>query len=418
MKWGFIALVATLAFILAFMGGTDVVTLFVGSHHIIDISSSSGTGNDIDCTWCHQQIRNELDNAIYHSWMVCEDCHRYDKEGTGIVFAESGTAGEEAHAAYTPRCLDCHDKAAITLANGTAVPIKKADAFGDADYGSDYSAHKKFVEDSLNFSLSVGENEACIACHTNYSVDIEYSYFWNINYALSGWSFTSFSYNGTRYNTSSKSESGAKHEFIATTDIDCTSCHYNIYDALVTGTPDVADEDYLTHAPIEIDAARWNEDNPWGHFRYHYIPEEYRATGVNNSYCFECHNVKKYVDKNPSDNTTYSLGDVTADTNSTQVHAAEALWCQTCHGSGKTKGVIDNLDYPKGGQDMEGHSIDGSNGGFVDDVADNYARTFHGDICMGCHEAALHPTGGCSSCHKMGNVDVYIESEPSGYGYN
>jgi hypothetical protein len=418
-----IALFATLAFILVLVGSTDVVTLFGGSHQIINITSSSGTGNDIDCVPCHQWVRNELDNATYHSGMVCEDCHRY--KGAGIEFAEHNQPGKEAHAAYTPRCLDCHNNNSITLANGTSVFIKKADAFGDTNYGNDYSAHKKFVKDSLNSSLSVGENEACIACHTNYSVDIEYSYFWNIYYDLNGWSDIStadFSYNVTqREYTNTFSKTGAKHEFIDTGDINCISCHNNIYDALVNGTGGGSNEDYLTHAPIEIYSGAagddWDEYNPWdNHYRYHYIPAANRATGVNSSYCFECHNVKKYADENPSDNTTYNLTGVTADTNSAQVHAAEALWCQTCHGSGKTKVVIDNDEQPK----------DGHTGiSFVDDVKDNYARTFHGDICMGCHEAAVHAGRACGDCHKDettgnpgGDATVYIESEPSGYATN
>ena len=408
-----IALFATLAFILVLVGSTDVVTLFGGSHHIINITSSSGTGNDINCVPCHQWVRNELDNATYHSWMVCEDCHRY--EGAGIEFAEHNLAGKQAHAAYTPRCLDCHNKTSITLANGTNVTIEKAGAFGDPDYGNDYSAHKKFVTDSLNSTLSVGENEACIACHTNYSVDIEYSYFWDIYYDLNGWSdilSAEFSYNGTRKYDIAFTKTGAKHEFIDTGDINCISCHKNIYDALVTGTgPGPYTEYYFTHAPIERDSEWWNTDNPWGHYRYHYIPSANRATEVNSSYCFECHNVKKYADANPSANTTYSLDDVTDDTNSTDVHAAEALWCQTCHGSTKTKVVINNNQRAG-----SGHSNTSTYPNFVDDIASNYARTFHGDICMGCHEAAVHPTAmGCSSCHDQGYADVNIDSEPSGY---
>jgi hypothetical protein len=414
-----IALFATLAFILVLVGSTDVVTLFGGSHQIINITSS---GNNISCVPCHQWVRNELDNATYHSWMVCEDCHRY--EGAGIEFAEHNLAGKQAHAAYTPRCLDCHNKTSITLANGTSVFIKKADAFNESDYGTDSSAHKKFVKDSLNSTLSVGENEACIACHTNYSLEIEYSYFGDIYYDLNGWSdvpFTSFSYNGTREYDNTFSKTGAKHEFIDTGDINCISCHQNIYDALVNGTPKNG-EAYLTHAPIEIYTSgasgdNWDEYNPWdNHYRYHYIPAANRAAGVNSSYCYECHNVKRYADDNPSDNTTYNLTGVTADTNSVQVHAAEALSCQTCHGSGKTKVVIDNDEQPK----------DGHTGiSFVDDVKDNYARTFHGDICMGCHEAAVHAGRACGDCHKDettgnpgGDATVYIESEPSGYATN
>ncbi len=408
MKGKVIALFLTLAFILVFVSSIDVVTLFNGSHNVINISSSE---NDIDCVPCHQQIRNELDKSTYHSGMVCEDCHRY--EGAGIEFAEHNQTGKQAHAAYTPRCLDCHNKTSITLANDTTVTINKADAFGDENYGTNYSAHKKFVEDSLNSSLSVGENEACIACHTNYSVDIEYSYFWNITYDLDNWNFTLFSYNETqRVYPNTFSKTGAKHEFIDTGDINCIRCHQNIYDALVNGTSNT-DEHYLTHAPIEINTSgsnmsNWNTDNPWDHYRYHYIPAN-RSTGVNSSYCYKCHNVKKYADGNTTARDYYNLTDVTNDTNSTNIHAAEALSCQTCHGSEKTKEVIDNPE-----EDGSGHT--GTN--FVDNVANNYTRTFHGDICMGCHEAAVHGSGSCSRCHSNGNASVYIESEPSGNATN
>jgi hypothetical protein len=388
---------------------TDVITLFKGTHTIVSLTSSQ---NDVNCIQCHQQIQNELNNSSIHRWMKCEDCHRFEV----ITFAKHNASGiysgKEAHAAYTPRCLDCHTKTSITLANGTAIAIKKADAFGDANYGSDYSAHKPFVLDSLNYNLSVGENEACLACHTNYSIKIDYSYFWNINYALISWSFTSFAYNGTREYNITFSKTGAKHEFINASDINCISCHKNIYDALVNGTPSTPD-DYLTHAPIEIahsgGMSSWNAYNPWGNYRYHYIPSANRAAWVNSSYCYKCHNVSKYAIENPSASITYNLDLVIADTNSTSVHAAEALWCQTCHGSGKTKAVINNPD--KGGW---GHGAS-----FVDSVANSYARTFHGDICMGCHEAAVHPNMGmCGRCHSTGDVNVYIESEPSGYATN
>ena len=385
---------------------TDVFTLFARQHTFVNISS---TGNDISCVDCHHRIQNELNNSAFHNDLSCEDCHRFT--GTGITFASgdnaSATPGKEAHAAYTPRCLDCHGGSGTWIHGKFAPP---APAFNESDYGSNYSAHKPLVKQALDCNLSVGENEACLACHTNYSVKIDYSYFWNIDYTLWDWSFTSFSYNGTRNYNVTFSKTGAKHEFVNTSKIDCTKCHKNIYDALVNGTAGT-DEDYLTHSPIEISDERWDTDNPWGHYRYHYIPDANRATWVNNSYCFKCHNVNKYANENPSDSTTYDLTSVTADTNSTLVHCAEALWCQTCHGSGKTKAVIDNTE--KGGS---GHGAS-----FVDKVKNNYARTFHGDICMGCHEAAVHSDGGggrCSWCHENGRVDVSIESEPSGYAEN
>lgn len=431
MKGKVIALFAALAFILVFVSSINVVTLFQGSHQIKDITSP---GNDIPCKDCHERIYNELlpENSSIHENFNCEECHRLQKtaEERTITHATSNStgwySGNESHACYTPRCLDCHggtatynlstDRWETTYHNDTGeikhAPVARAFNESDPLYGTDYSAHKQFVkQSSSDFDMSVGENEACIACHTNYSIEIEYSYFWNIEYALNNWDFgTSFRYNGTRYNTSSKRESGAKHEFINTSDINCISCHKNIYYALVYGTQ-ADDENYLTHAPIEIDDEEWDEYNPWPpggppyHGRYHY--EEDRAAGVNSNYCYECHNVKKYADAMEDPDTPYDLTDVTNDTNSTEVHAAEVLWCQTCHGSGKTKVVIDNPDWKSG----SGHS--GTN--FVDYVANNYARTFHGDICMGCHEAAVHPSSGqCGRCHSMGDYDATVESEPSG----
>jgi len=427
----------TIALTLIFVGvaslilftSTDVFTLFARQHTFVNVSSA---GNDISCVDCHHRIQNELNNSAFHNDLSCEACHRFT--GTGITFASgdgegaSATPGEEAHAAYTPRCLDCHGGSGTWIDGKFAPP---APAFNESTI-PDYTAHKKLILEAKNSDMSVGENEACLACHTNHSCEISYSYFYNINYALNSWSvpFSSFSYNGTRYYDVQWAKSGAKHEFLSLSEINCTKCHKNIYDALVNGTSNSPNEDYLTHAPIEIDrtgnSKNWNEYNAWGHYRYHYIPSSYRSQWVNNSYCLRCHNVKKYADEHPSDASTYDLSNVTADTNSTNVHCAEALTCATCHGQNKTKEVIDDGD--KGG---EGHSVNGSYGGFVDNVASNYARTFNGDICMGCHEAAVHPDGkegSCSRCHgggkegggsmSGGNADVYIESEPSGYATN
>jgi len=424
----------TIALALIFVGiaslilftSTDVFTLFARQHTFVNVSFA---GNDISCVDCHHRIQNELNNSAFHNDLSCEDCHRFT--GTGITFASgdeaSATPGEEAHAAYTPRCLDCHGGSGVDIVNktGQTVHAPPAPAFNESTI-PDYTAHKKLVLKAKNSDMSVGENEACLVCHTNYSCEISYSYFYNINYILQNWSFSSFSYNGTRYYDVQWAKSGAKHEFLSLSEIKCTKCHKNIYDALVNGTSNSPNEDYLTHAPIEIDrtgsSKNWDTDNAWGHYRYHYIPSSNRSQWVNNSYCLKCHNVKKYADEHPSDALTYNLSNVTADTNSTKVHCAEALTCATCHGQNKTKKVIDD-----GERKGEGHSVNSSYSGFVDYVASNYARTFNGDICMGCHEAAVHPDGQgeCSRCHgggggsmSGGNADVYIESEPSGYAEN
>ncbi len=418
---------------LTLFASIDVISLFAGEHAFVNIS---GEGNQIDCTACHHRIADELNLSAIHSDLSCEACHRFT--GTGITFASGDTTsavpGEEVHAAYTPRCLDCHGGSGTWIDGKFAPP---APAFNASDYGSEYSAHRKFVEMANESNLSVGENEACLACHTNYSTEVSYSYFYNISYTLSNWNFTSFGYNGTRNYDIQWNKSGAKHEFINLNGIECTKCHGNIYDALVNGTDGGTNEDYLTHAPIEIDSARWDTDNSWGHYRYHYIPSSNRSAWVNNSYCLKCHNVHRYAEEHPADNLTYQLDNVSVDTNSSDVHCAEALSCGACHAEGKTKQVID--DSERGG---EGHSVNGSYGYFVGGVASTYARTFNGDICMGCHEAAVHPDGGgsgggggdggeCCRCHgggggggggggseRGGDATVNIQSEPSGYATN
>jgi len=408
-----ILLIAIMPIIL--LSSIDVATILINQHTFTNLTTST-----INCTDCHYRIQIELSNSAIHPDLTCEDCHRFN--GTGITFAEVGrrwwdyTPGKEAHAAYTPRCLDCHGGSGTSIGEKFAPP---APAFNESTI-PDYTAHKKLVLKAKNSDMSVGENEACLVCHTNYSCEISYSYFYNINYKLENWNFNSFSYNGTRYYDVQWAKSGAKHEFLSLDEIKCTKCHKNIYDALVNGTSNSSNENYLTHAPIEIDVIggsnNWDTDNAWNHTRYHYIPSSNRSQWVNNSYCLKCHNVKKYADEHPSDALTYNLSNVTADTNSTKVHCAEALTCATCHGQNKTKEVIDDTDFGKG----KGHSVSSSYSGFVDYVASNYARTFNGDICMGCHEAAVHPDGQgqCSRCHKWGYADVYIESEPSGYAKN
>ncbi len=424
---------------LLLLTSTNVVTLFQGSHQIIEIS---GNGNNINCTSCHPQIADQLRRSAIHSNFKCEECHRLRQtaEGKTIVYAEHNAsgifAGNQSHAAYTPRCLDCHGGNGIYVNyTGETRKAPVAKAFNESNYGSDYSAHKQFVLDALNCNLSVGENEACIACHTNYSITIDYSYFWNVSYTKSGssWTLANFNYNGTRTYSVSYSRTGAKHEFLNLNDIDCTKCHKNIYDALVNGTSDSPYND-LAHAPVEIDyydsaAVKkdhdWPIDNYWGHTRYHYIPSTYRASWVNTTYCIKCHNVTRYADENPSDATTYNLNSVISDTNSTSVHAVEKIRCTTCHGYGKAKDPYSVISSSGYWGNENGHRA------FMNQT-ESKARTFSGDLCMGCHEAAGHKgweDGWCNGCHSYHgyydcggchsdtysyNISINIESEPSG----
>jgi len=407
----FVLFSASMIFVFASM---STFTLFSGSHRISDISSDE---NDIPCTSCHSKIASELSNSSIHSSFTCEECHRLVRTSDGklIKYAVHNVSGvypgNQSHAAYTPRCLDCHGGNGIYY-NDTwvAKQAPPAKAFNESDYGSGYSAHKSFVEYSTQVGLSVGENEACIACHTNYSMKFDYRYFWNISYSMSGWVINSFSYNGTRNYIVNYQKTGAKHEFLNKTEVDCTKCHENIYYALVYGTSNPDNEDYLTHAPIEIDRGTnaWGTDNDcWVHYRYHYISPAYRADDVSTEYCIECHNIAWYSEEFPNLAVYYGLSDVVGDTNSSYVHAAEIVTCATCHGKEKTKWV---------------HCADHEAANFVNYVDSNYPRNVNGDICMGCHEAAVHPDSGstCGNCHGLGGIVdyAYVYSEPSGYVIN
>ncbi|HID42635.1 MAG TPA: hypothetical protein EYP30_02480, partial [Archaeoglobaceae archaeon] len=103
-------LIISVSMILVF-ASIETFTLFSGSHSSIDISSPE---NDILCVSCHSKIVNELSNSSIHSDFSCEECHRLSKTSSGklIEYAVHNASGiypgNQSHAAYTPKCLDCH----------------------------------------------------------------------------------------------------------------------------------------------------------------------------------------------------------------------------------------------------------------------------------------------------------------------
>ncbi|AEA46755.1 multiheme c-type cytochrome [Archaeoglobus veneficus] len=424
---------------------TPVITLFVGSHSTFNFDNNAesgvinvtvGSGSDEYCKQCHLRVWNELysNPKAPHSDLSCETCHRYN--GTGVKFAVINSTGahpgRQAHAAYVPNCLECHWKTTpIRNIHGGISYAPAAAGFNlayipdnsripnytiDVSRISYYAAHKRLIEyanDTLG-DMNIG----CLLCHTNYSKEISYTYHWNIDYSTLYWNFTSFSPNGTRTYTitaAKSTEFSGKHEFLPMDSINCSKCHENIYEGLINGT----------HAPIYryVNPTKpgwsWYLTNLWGDIRFHArgVYDGYTSTYslntslINNTYCKDCH-------YNPS------VPDTAA--NKGLVHCAEKVSCLTCHGYGKTfdayNAILNASAYsgPVGKTDPDDHE------NLLNQTA-TYARMYHGDVCMGCHEAAVHATkskggggasGGCSRCHEWGNVDVYIESEPSGYAIN
>ena len=439
---------------------TETPSLFSGQHTFINISSDR---NDISCISCHPQIADELAKSQIHSNFACEECHRIKQTAYGvtITYAErksaSRTIGKEAHAAYVPRCLDCHGNNGVYVNyEGVTKTAPVAKGFNSTPI-PDYVAHKSFVEWANKSGIAVGENEACLACHTNFSMKMTYRYFYNISFTKdANWNILNFNVNGTRTYSVFLDKTGdqGKHEWraVSLTSQDnynqsfCIKCHKNIYDALVNGTPS-SPYNHYTHAPIEIDSDDhggntnsftgvcytgggmggmgggmgkdhdWRVNNYWGHKRYHYVPQSYRASWVNTTYCLECHNVEKFRIVNPSGDATYNLQSVVLETNSSYTHAAEKLTCTSCHGIGRVKEPVDICPT--------GHAS------FIAQVG-NYTAALSGDTCMSCHEAASHNVNNgayesgqcgmchgdywstCGACHSGYTLSVDIESEPSG----
>ncbi len=393
-------------------------SLFVGDHTMFNFSNNATTGiiyvNTTSgkteyCKLCHYHIWEELysnPNAPHYD-LSCETCHRFN--GTGVKFAVINTSahpGMQAHAAYVPSCLDCHGGNGRYVRDrfGKLVYAPPAKVFNDTITVNHhnvtvipsipyFAAHKAMV---AYFEKEGDENLACLMCHTNVTKHMVFSYQYNLNYTLYDWIFTSFAPNGTRYANITVNTSAifnGMHEFLPVKDINCSSCHKNIYLGLINGT----------HAPIYY-AWRWGPDNLWNNPRYHALAEyglTLNTSWINNSYCDECHNLYRYAEENPTANATYDLYPAAIEINSTKIHCAEKVSCLTCHGSGKPYDPYLVTLNDTGHEDM------------LNETA-NYSRMYHGDVCMGCHEAAIHGTASCGSTCHAGYAGFDIQSEPSG----
>jgi len=184
----------------------STVSLFSGQHTWYDLSED---GNNIPCEKCHAEIEDEMmsgDNGV-HRDLTCAMCHRTpftgDTYARGHYDGYAPTPGEEAHAASTVECMDCHgiwrdsgkwnhwsDREYIVCsrchAGGQYTDFISAGGFGIEDpmnpgYNTtatdtgEKAAHKKFVLDAMEDDLMEGANEACIACHTRIGTNITWT---------------------------------------------------------------------------------------------------------------------------------------------------------------------------------------------------------------------------------------------------
>ena len=366
----FIALLSAFSYYLV-----QTPSVLLNTHTILNISSPS---NDIPCKSCHSKIASELNSSAYHKSLSCEDCHRNPNLGQRVAYDNgTGFSGEEAHAAVKPRCLDCHSKTSITLANGTTVTVPKAKAFGDANYGSNYSAHKKFVQSSLNSDVAVGENEACLACHADFKVNITFKYpeYINVSIEINGtspdgllYNITSVTFSPQRTYTVSVGNESLKHKLKPISDIKCITCHKNIY------LGGIGDTIGRQHAGDVTDKGG--------------DPGIHQTMAVNNQWCLSCHF-----------NQTFSIYPTV---NSEFVHAAERIRCVSCHN--------ESGPYPPSSETPnKGHH----NSTYFYKQFWSIPLSANGDICVSCHVSNNHAldTTGCA-CHNGGyyvNSTVYRE---------
>ncbi|MGB2727401.1 MAG: hypothetical protein WBD09_02855 [Halobacteriota archaeon] len=402
MKWRFFALFATLAFILVFVSSIDVVTLFQGSHNVIDISSSS---NDINCTWCHQWVQDNLSSSAegIHADFRCEDCHRI--KDTEIVFASHGKSGEQAHAAYTPRCLDCHGGSGKQIESKFAPP---APAFNESTplYGSDVSAHKPLVNWSLGYNLSVGENEACIACHTNYSIKNVFKrpefFDFTLEFDQMNLNFTIHEIAGPNTTTISKSDSGAKHEFKAINQIKCEDCHSDVWQAANHTELNQRGLPKASHV-----CWRWDKSGGMqgGNDPMHNVSYVEASPGYDNitEYCtLSCH--KPRINPNPP----VDIPPVFDET----IHAAYRLSCYHCHNSSSTD-YYKNATFNKPKDDWDtpkwGHSEKHND---IDDEVLGEKLFLNAETCIACKRDGADFKGGRYIIYTEPNNTIYKDSNP------
>ena len=170
----------------------STMAMFGGQHNWYDLGP---TGNDVPCIKCHADVYDEFGMTGVHGTLsggaasnetgpnpdaACGACHRTDL--TGYVYASGdgtgSTPGQEAHAASTIACMECHEEGTIYpwaggFENFTTSEFDYNNSV--AGYGSK-AAHNDFVEGAIADPLMEDSNEACITCHTHVAIDIDWTH--------------------------------------------------------------------------------------------------------------------------------------------------------------------------------------------------------------------------------------------------
>ena len=185
-----------------------------------------------DCVDCHQAIQDELDDSslsstgiAIHSTLTCLDCHK----NATLNFTEG-------HIGTMEECEACH----LSSASKDAFPN------GTLELNLTTESHKALYENASFDPTMPGANEACIACHAGFDLEIQwlrplnYSYTFTDPPGSNKYVLSNFQANGQRILNYNAVLPGRTHTFATGVDIACgsatTGCHQDIYDAINDGS--------------------------------------------------------------------------------------------------------------------------------------------------------------------------------------
>ncbi|MCW3140788.1 MAG: cytochrome c3 family protein [Methanophagales archaeon] len=188
----------------------STMSLLSGQHTWYDLG-----GAGVPCEKCHADVHAELsDQTAYHSSFDCYACHRANKT---IQYAAGGGGGsvkpgKQAHAASTIACMECHEHNAKVTQGPFAggFRVSSSGSSSDSSSGSsgfeewfrgpqsgssggsptvkspfNYTAgdsnsgvlevHNAYVQEAIKNNWMEDSNEACIACHTDIAMEIDWT---------------------------------------------------------------------------------------------------------------------------------------------------------------------------------------------------------------------------------------------------
>ncbi len=188
MDYGKTILLTIIVFAVGVLILPNTVSLFAGQHYWYNLS---GSGNDVPCVKCHADVYEELKLGVHRN-LRCEDCHRANKSITYASVSGSYTnytPGKEAHAATCVACMLCHQINASYASkkpgpyaggfNITLFGISSPYNYSNATFNGLYEAHNSLVAHAIakakNSSLLLDSTEACLACHANIEVRMNFN---------------------------------------------------------------------------------------------------------------------------------------------------------------------------------------------------------------------------------------------------